>query len=140
MLGKDHRHTHSKVTPGHYVMLAVSDTGSGMTEEVRDRIFEPFYTTKGIGRGTGLGLATVLGVVEQSGGAIEVSSEPGKGSSFTLYFPRVEGAVEALFHTEPPDPIGGTETVLVVEDDEMVRTIAVRILSRLGYRVLVMAA
>jgi len=126
---------HPYVRPGRFVMLAVSDTGYGMTEEVRKNIFEPFFTTKPKGRGTGLGLATIYGVVKQSNGSIEVYSEVGKGTTFRIYLPRVEG--EATKPREPDLPVElptGSETVLLVEDEESVRNLCVRILERLGYR------
>ncbi len=127
---------HPSARAGDYVMLTVSDTGSGMTMETRAKIFEPLFTTKETGKGTGLGLATVAGIVDQHGGSIEVESELGRGSSFNLLFPRVLGQVETLVSPEGPGPVGGEETVLVVEDEEIVRSVAVRILERLGYRVL----
>jgi CheY-like chemotaxis protein len=118
-------------------MLAVSDTGHGMTEEVRKQIFEPFFTTKPKGTGLGLGLATIYGVVKQSNGSIEVYSEVGKGTTFKIYLPRVEG--EAAKPREPDLPMElptSSETVLLVEDEEILRNLCVRILERLGYRVM----
>ncbi|MEW6720273.1 MAG: ATP-binding protein, partial [Thermodesulfobacteriota bacterium] len=128
---------HPYVRPGRYVMMAVSDTGHGMTEEVRTHIFEPFFTTKDKGSGTGLGLAMIYGSVKQEGGSIEVYSEPGLGTTFKVYLPRVEAVLEQPKKEKPPDEgRAPSETVLVVEDDDMVRKICVRTLAGRGYRVL----
>ena len=127
---------HCTVVPGHYVMLAVSDTGAGMPPEVSSRVFEPFYTTKGAGKGTGLGLSTVYGIVKQSGGHVWVYSEPGEGTVFKLYFPRLEQAATAPLRRTGEFPVRGSETVLLVEDEDAVRQLARRILERQGYRVL----
>ena len=127
----------SEVTPpGEYVQLTVRDTGTGMTQEVRDHLFEPFFTTKPTGKGTGLGLSTVYGIVQQSGGSIFVDTEPGKGTTARMYFPRVDADVE---EEEPPEPVvakRGTETILLVEDREEIREIAATTLRSLGYVVL----
>jgi PAS domain S-box-containing protein len=132
--------THIGVQPGDFVMIAVSDTGHGMDSATRQKIFEPFFTTKPRGKGTGLGLATVYGMVKQSGGDIWVYSEPGQGTIFKLYFPRVAepvspGTSEEPVHT-PPD---AAETLLLVEDETQVRELEVRMLKQLGYHVLAAA-
>ena len=128
---------HPYVKPGRFVMLAVSDTGQGMSEEVKAHIFEPFFTTKEKGSGTGLGLATTYGAVHQAGGSIEVYSEVGIGTTFKIYLPRVEEAAAKPVSDDRPAALpGGTETVLIVEDEDMLRSLCVRILERLGYRVL----
>ena len=128
---------HPYVKPGRFVMLAVSDTGQGMSEEVKEHIFEPFFTTKERGSGTGLGLATTYGAVHQAGGSIEVSSEVGIGTTFKIYLPRVEDeAVKPVKDDRPTDHPGGTETVLIVEDEDILRNLCVQILEQLGYRVL----
>ncbi len=129
--------SHLGVKPGDFVMIAVSDTGQGMDAATRRHIFEPFYTTKPKGKGTGLGLATVYGMVKQSGGDIWVYSEVGRGTTFKLYFPRVadSAATSATRAAELPKA-QGTETILVVEDEEAVRDLTVRILRQLGYTIL----
>jgi signal transduction histidine kinase/ActR/RegA family two-component response regulator len=121
--------------PGPYVMLAVSDTGVGMSADVRARIFEPYFTTKEVGKGTGLGLSTAYGIVRQSDGHIQVYSEPGQGTTFRIYLPRTEAesvAVEAVGEDQMP---GGSEHILLVEDDPSVRRLSREILMRLGYTV-----
>ena len=126
---------HVTVKPGSYVMLAVSDSGIGMSPETVAHIFEPFYTTKESGQGTGLGLSTVYGIVKQSGGYIWVYSEPGKGTTFKVYLPRVAEKVDKPDVVELPVAARGSETILLVEDEEAVRELACRILSAKGYSV-----
>ncbi|PYO27335.1 MAG: hybrid sensor histidine kinase/response regulator [Gemmatimonadetes bacterium] len=128
---------HYPAPPGKYAMLAVSDTGTGMDPETQAHLFEPFFTTKEKGKGTGLGLATVYGIVKQSGGFIWVYSELGAGTTFKIYLPRVEGAVEPASGRAAPVPVArGSETVLVAEDEAPVRAVARHALERYGYRVL----
>jgi PAS domain S-box-containing protein len=128
--------SHVGAVPGPQVKLVISDTGLGMSPEVMEHAFEPFFTTKARGKGTGLGLSTVIGVVEQSGGTIDTVSSPGAGSVFTILLPRVGGASEPD-DTERANPMrGGSETILVAEDQEAVRLYVQRVLSRAGYRVL----
>ncbi len=128
--------THLDVVSGEYVMLAVSDTGVGMSQEIKDKVFDPFFTTKESGKGTGLGLSTVYGIVQQSGGTIWVYSEPGHGTTFKIYFPRVEGDDDAIHRTEAKEAASGTETVLIAEDAEQVRTLTARVLQQYGYNVI----
>ncbi len=122
--------------PSAYVRLSVSDTGHGMDAETRARIFEPFFTTKEQGKGTGIGLATVKAIVDQAGGRITVESEPGRGSAFHIYFPRAEGEIAEEKPMAAATPARGSETILVVEDLEGLRTLACEILSRNGYKML----
>jgi two-component system cell cycle sensor histidine kinase/response regulator CckA len=136
-LDEGYSRTHDNVKPGHYCMMSVSDTGSGMDEATRKRIFEPFFTTKGPGKGTGLGLAVVFGVVNQSGGHIEVYTEAGYGTVFKLYFPQVSKPATAVNAPAPSYLLPtGTETLLVAEDDDDVRALAKGILEQCGYTVL----
>ena len=127
----------STVPPGRYITLSVQDTGCGMDDETKERIFEPFFTTKGPGKGTGLGLATVYGIVRQSGGAILVDSAPGEGTTLTVYLPREEAPIEPARVSVPPTEKGHhSETVLVVEDEQMVRELVCAVLSDQGYNVI----
>lgn len=137
VLGEDYARSHVDVRPGEYVMLAVTDTGIGMTEEVKRRLFEPFFTTKETGKGTGLGLAVVHGIVKQSDGSIDVHSAPGVGTAFKIYLPRVEqvapdGKGMAGLSSAPR----GTETLLLVEDEDAVRALSRFTLQQCGYTVL----
>ncbi|MBU4258474.1 MAG: PAS domain S-box protein [Desulfobacteraceae bacterium] len=123
---------------GHYAMLAVSDTGCGMDEKIKEHIFDPFFTTKGVGKGTGLGLSTVYGIVKQNKGYVWVHSEPGKGTTFNIYFPRVtEGVAAGKEQEKFTGEISGSETVLIVEDNDGVRKLAQEILLLHGYKGLV---
>jgi CheY-like chemotaxis protein len=129
---------HAAVRPGRYVMLAVTDTGVGMSSDTVAHIFEPFYTTKESGSGTGLGLSTVYGIVKQSGGYIWVYSEPGKGTAFKVYLPRVEERVEVSSTAQTPAQAArdGKETILLVEDEPAVRELTRMVLSKRGYSVI----
>lgn len=137
-LDEDYARLHSTlVQAGPHVMLAVSDTGIGMDKQVLSHIFEPFFTTKSLGKGTGLGLATAYGIVRQSGGSIWAYSEPGKGTTFKVYLPRVEDQADAVEASVPvAQSPGGSETILLVEDEEAVRKLARKILELHGYQVL----
>ena len=131
------RREHGFERVGAYTLLAVSDTGTGMDEDTRSRIFDPFFTTKEIGRGTGLGLAIAYGIVKQHGGVINVYSEPGKGTTFRIYFPASTGFKELPMAAEARQPApGGTETVLLAEDEELVRKLIRLVLEGAGYRVI----
>jgi two-component system cell cycle sensor histidine kinase/response regulator CckA len=126
-----------ELKPGDYVMLAISDTGTGMSAEVKARLFEPFFSTKEVGQGTGLGLSTCYGIIKQSGGHISVYSELARGATFKIYLPQVEQRAKTLRpRSESPDLPRGTETILLVEDDPALREMAATLLRRLGYTVL----
>lgn len=127
---------HFDTPPGDYVALAVTDNGTGMTPEVRQRVFEPFFTTKEAGRGTGLGLATVYGIVKQVGGHVWLYSEPGVGTTFRIFFPRVDEAADEEVATAPATVARGHETILLVEDDHRIRAMVTEILTDAGYTVL----
>jgi two-component system cell cycle sensor histidine kinase/response regulator CckA len=137
-LDETYTRTRPAVTPGAYVMLAVSDTGCGMTPDVKAHLFEPFFSTKEAGKGTGLGLATVYGIVNEAGGHIEVYSEPNLGSTFKLFFPRCEDGRPSAAKTQPGLAVmpPGDETILLVEDEEAVRVLSRYVLLGCGYRVL----
>ena len=128
---------HGDASPGPHVMFSVTDTGFGISEEVQSQIFEPFFTTKEVGKGTGLGLATCYGIVQQSGGHIEVSSEPGQGACFKVYLPVSEAPYEAQPKTDDVSNLPeGKETVLLAEDEPMVRSMVTTVLREQGYEVL----
>jgi CheY-like chemotaxis protein len=122
---------------GPHVVLTVTDSGVGMSPDVQARIFEPFFTTKERGKGTGLGLSTVLGIVEQSGGTISVSSTPGRGATFQIYFPCTYEDADGLQLASAPRTLQGSETVLLVEDEEQIRALGNQILIKSGYNVIV---
>ncbi len=136
-LDEEYAHAHVSVAPGRYLRLSISDTGIGMTQEVKERVFEPFFTTKEKGKGTGLGLSMVYGIVKQSNGNVWVYSEPGRGTTFKIYLPRTEEKADSLHGQEKTGFFPtGSETILLVEDDELVRDLANRLLKQLGYKVL----
>jgi two-component system cell cycle sensor histidine kinase/response regulator CckA len=135
-LDENYASRHIEVKSGPYVMLAVSDNGSGMDEATRARLFEPFFTTKGAGKGTGLGLSTVFGIVKQSGGGVQVYSEPGRGTSVKVFLPRVDRPVALESEIKRKVIRRGHETILLVEDDDMVRNLVRETLERDGYTVL----
>jgi len=135
-LDQNYASRHIEVKSGPYVMLAVSDNGSGMDEATRARLFEPFFTTKGAGKGTGLGLSTVFGIVKQSGGSVQVYSEPGRGTSVKVFLPRVDRPVPFESEIQRKVVRRGHETILLVEDDDMVRNLVRETLERDGYTVL----
>jgi two-component system, cell cycle sensor histidine kinase and response regulator CckA len=127
---------HADTQPGRYIQLSVCDTGVGMDATTMERIFEPFFTTKEIGKGTGLGLATVMGIVKQHGGLLDVYSEPGKGTAFRVYLPAIDGVAEPPHQMNDAPVRGGTETILVAEDHDGMREMAQQILESLGYQLL----
>ncbi|MBX7255545.1 MAG: PAS domain S-box protein [Candidatus Hydrogenedentes bacterium] len=135
-LDEDYCRNHVDAVPGEYIVLSVSDTGCGMSPEVKSHLFEPFFTTKPRGKGTGLGLATIYGVVKQNGGSIEVYSEVGRGTTFKIYLPRVGGEAKPLKNLAARSLALGQETILLVEDEQVVRDLANRFLTKLGYNVL----
>jgi PAS domain S-box-containing protein len=135
-LGESYTKIHPEARPGRFVLVAISDTGCGMTPEVKARIFEPFFTTKGVGQGTGLGLAVVHGIVKQSGGNIDVYSEVGVGTTFRIYLPTVEQQPTTLADNGHEAASRGSETILLVEDEESVRELATFILEECGYKVM----
>ncbi len=138
LLDEAYAEANAEVQPGRYVMLAVSDTGTGMTAEVRDKVFEPFFTTKEVAKGSGLGLSMVYGFVKQSGGHIKVYSEEGHGTTIRLYLPPAHGHAEMVISACAPIS-GGTETILVVEDDSLVRNFVIAQLHSLGYKTIAAA-
>ena len=139
-LDRDYAQMYPEVRTGHYVMISVTDTGTGMTPEVRQRAFEPFFTTKGVGGGTGLGLSMVYGFVKQSGGHVQLYSEPGQGTSVRLFLPAVQpqrlAAVDGSEIANSLEGFRGQGTILVVEDDPRVRRVAVSRLADAGYNVI----
>ena len=136
-LDQDQARAYPDGAPGDYVTLTVSDTGHGIQAATRAHLFEPFFTTKDVGKGTGLGLATVFGIVKQNGGFVDVRSEPNQGAEFTVFLPRSQAAAAVGQRTEPEAPRRGHETVLLVEDEKQVLNLAQRLLTRHGYQVLV---
>jgi hypothetical protein len=136
VLDEGYASRHIGLKPGPYILLAVSDNGSGMDAATKARLFEPFFTTKGPGRGTGLGLSTVFGIVKQSGGSVDVYSEPGRGTSVKVYLPRIDQPVVVEAEAMKKEVSRGTETILLVEDDEMVRSLVRATLVREGYKVI----
>jgi two-component system, cell cycle sensor histidine kinase and response regulator CckA len=137
ILDKEYCETRLIEKPGEYVLISFSDTGHGMNKETLEHIFEPFFTTKKVGEGTGLGLAMVYGIVMNHKGAINCYSVPGKGTTFRIYLPAIESFKESAVSEAVKPPITGTETILLVDDDEAIRDIGTQILERFGYTVIV---
>lgn len=138
-IDEDYARFHTEAKPGSYVLLSVSDTGMGMDATTIEHIFEPFFTTKEVGKGTGLGLATVFGIIKQHNGFINVYSELGKGTTFRVYLPATSGTAEKLNEQVEEGPLGGTETLLLAEDNENLRELAQETLGALGYRLILAA-
>ena len=139
-LDENYCQAHPLVKPGEYVLLAISDTGHGMDKETLERIFEPFYTTKAVGKGTGLGLAVAYGIVQQHAGFIQCQSEVGCGTRFEIYLPAIEDSVNFLEQAPiKVEPIKGSETILLVDDEDFIRELGFRILSAAGFKVLAAA-
>ncbi len=136
VLDHDYCEAHAGAAPGHYILLTLTDTGCGMDTETQKHIFEPFFTTKGLGKGTGLGLATVYGIIKQHDGMIQVYSEPGMGTIFKIYLPKLEPSVHQTLPKDESPVRGGHETILMAEDDPMVRALAQKVLENAGYTVL----
>jgi two-component system cell cycle sensor histidine kinase/response regulator CckA len=135
-LDEQYSKTHHGVTPGAYAMLTVADTGFGMSEETRRKIFDPFFTTKGMGKGTGLGMATVYGIVQQHNGHIYVYSEPGKGTTFKIFFPIIGEQVDVKTWESAKIMPRGTETILIVDDEPSIRKLVWNTLEPLGYHLM----
>ncbi len=136
VLDDEFRNLHHGIEPGDYVLLAISDSGHGMEKDTQEKIFDPFFTTKEVGKGTGLGLSIVFGIVKSHGGTVECYSEPGEGSTFKVYFPAIKQAGRHEEGRPSGRPIGGTETILLVDDEEAVRRLGMKVLRRFGYSVL----
>jgi CheY-like chemotaxis protein len=135
IVGEGSDREHPEITPGEYITLEVSDTGEGIDKEVLPRIFEPFFTTKAVGKGTGLGLATVYGIIKQSEGYIYCASEPGAGTTFTIFLPRARGeSIEVKKPARESGSLKGNETILVVEDEDAILGLILSILGRSGYK------
>jgi CheY-like chemotaxis protein len=136
VLDEAYTRSNPEVKPGPYVMIAVSDTGTGIPQAIREKVFDPFFTTKATGKGTGLGLSMVYGFVKQSGGHIKIYSEEGHGTTIKLYLPRLADEGPKVAEQAPAPVVGGHETILVVEDDELVRNYVIAQLNSLGYATL----